>query len=71
MCCMSGAHATFSLAIARIFGGFNSAFFEKYHSILPKTDPIEEYELRVDLYELFHYLNHALMFGGVRISVVA
>lgn len=57
---------TFSLAIARIFGGFSSAFFEKYHELLPKSEPIDQYELRVDLYELYHYLNHALIFGGVR-----
>ncbi|EJD01488.1 fructosamine kinase PKL/CAK/FruK [Fomitiporia mediterranea MF3/22] len=53
-----------SLAIARIFGGFTPAFFQKYHELLPKSEPAEQYELRVDLYELFHYLNHALMFGG-------
>jgi len=56
---------TFSLAIARIFGGFSQQFFEKYHEHLPKSEPVEQYELRVDLYELFHYLNHALLFGGV------
>ena len=54
-----------SLAIARIFGGFSEAFFRIYHEKLPKTEPADQYELRVDLYELFHYLNHTLIFGGV------
>ena len=55
-----------SLAIARIFGGFGSSFFQTYHNHRPKSAPVDQYELRVDLYELFHYLNHALLFGGVR-----
>ncbi|KAL5527790.1 hypothetical protein ACEPAG_6591 [Sanghuangporus baumii] len=57
-------HSEADLAIARIFGGFGSIFFNKYHELHPKTEPVNQYELRVDLYELFHYLNHALLFGG-------
>jgi hypothetical protein len=30
---------------------------------MPKTEPVEQYELRMDLYELFHYMNHTLIFG--------
>jgi len=30
---------------------------------MPKTEPVEQYELRGDLYELFHYLNHTVLFG--------
>lgn len=56
-----------SLAIAKIFGGFPASFFSKYHELLPRSEPVEQYELRVDLYELFHYLNHALIFGSVSI----
>jgi fructosamine-3-kinase len=52
-----------SLAIARIFGGFPRSFFEKYHEHLPKTEPVDQYELRADLYELYHYLNHTVLFG--------
>ena len=58
-------HILCSLAIARIFGGFPDSFFSTYHKFIPKTEPIDQYELRVDLYELFHYLNHALIFGSV------
>ncbi|TDL28027.1 fructosamine kinase PKL/CAK/FruK [Rickenella mellea] len=57
-------HNEADLAIARIFGGIPRSFFTTYHQFLPKTEPVDQYELRVDLYELFHYLNHALLFGG-------
>ncbi|KAG8971981.1 hypothetical protein FRB90_010342 [Tulasnella sp. 427] len=52
-----------SLSIARIFGGFGAPFFEEYHKHRPKSQPVEEYEERVALYELFHYLNHTVLFG--------
>ncbi|THH02579.1 hypothetical protein EW026_g323 [Hermanssonia centrifuga] len=53
-----------SLAIARIFGGIPKSFFTIYHQYLPKSEPEEQYELRGDLYELYHYLNHTVLFGG-------
>ena len=37
---------------------------KEYHSICPKTEPVEEYDDRVMLYELYHHLNHFAMFGG-------
>jgi len=52
-----------SLSIARIFGGFPAAFFKTYHEYIPKCHPAEQYDLRMHLYELFHYLNHTLLFG--------
>ena len=33
-----------------------------YHRVLPKSSG--PYEQRLQLYEAFHHLNHALMFGG-------
>ncbi|KAK0199238.1 fructosamine kinase PKL/CAK/FruK, partial [Desarmillaria ectypa] len=57
-------HNEADLAIARIFGGIPRSFFAVYHQHFPKTEPIEQYELRGDLYELFHYLNHTVLFGG-------
>ncbi|KAG1828137.1 Fructosamine/Ketosamine-3-kinase [Suillus variegatus] len=57
-------HNEADLAIARIFGGFPHSFFEKYHEYLPKTEPVDQYELRADLYELYHYLNHTVLFGS-------
>ncbi|KIY50439.1 fructosamine kinase [Fistulina hepatica ATCC 64428] len=57
-------HNEADLSIARIFGGFPSSFYQKYHDRMPKTEPIAQYDLRGDLYELFHYLNHTVIFGG-------
>jgi fructosamine-3-kinase len=46
------AHNEYELGIMKMFGGFGSAFFSEYHRIVPKTEPVEEYEDRVRLYEL-------------------
>ena len=49
------------LAMARLFGGFPQAFFEAYN----KKWPLPEGHLRrVELYNLYHLLNHANLFGG-------
>ncbi|KIP10148.1 hypothetical protein PHLGIDRAFT_101768 [Phlebiopsis gigantea 11061_1 CR5-6] len=56
-------HNEADLAIARIFGGFPRSFFTTYHQYLPKSEPEDQYELRGDLYELYHYLNHTFLFG--------
>ena len=52
-----------SLAIARMFGGVPQSFFDLYNQHMPKTPPVDQYESRGDLYELFHYLNHTVLFG--------
>jgi fructosamine-3-kinase len=57
-------HNEADLAIGRMFGGIPRSFFETYHKHMPKTEPVEQYDLRGDLYELFHYLNHTVLFGG-------
>ncbi|KIM70200.1 hypothetical protein SCLCIDRAFT_1160885 [Scleroderma citrinum Foug A] len=57
-------HNEADLAIARIFGGIPSSFFTAYHRHMPKTEPVQQYGLRGDLYELYHYLNHTVLFGG-------
>ena len=36
----------------------------EYHKRCPKTEPVDEYEDRVSLYELYHHLNHFAIFGG-------
>ncbi|KAH9835935.1 fructosamine kinase PKL/CAK/FruK [Rhodofomes roseus] len=56
-------HNEADLAIARIFGGIPKSFFKTYHEYLPKSEPEDQYELRGDLYELYHYLNHTVLFG--------
>ncbi|EED15035.1 fructosamine-3-kinase, putative [Talaromyces stipitatus ATCC 10500] len=58
------AHNEYELGIMQMFGGFGRALFDEYHSIVPKTEPVEEYEDRVKLYELYHHLNHHAIFGG-------
>ena len=50
-----------------MFGGIPASFYTEYHRSLPrrlpKSVPEEEYGLRSDLYVLFHYLNHTVIFG--------
>lgn len=58
------AHSEYELGIMRMFGGFGGSFLKEYHQICPKTEPVHEYEDRVNLYELYHHLNHHAIFGG-------
>lgn len=58
------AHSEFELGIMRMFGGFGGGFLKEYHDFCPKTEPVDEHEDRVKLYELYHHLNHWAMFGG-------
>ncbi|WEW61773.1 protein kinase [Emydomyces testavorans] len=46
------AHSEFELGIMHLFGGFGRDFYEEYHRLVPKTEPVEEYADRVALYEL-------------------
>ena len=46
------AHSEYELGIMKMFGGFSGSFLKEYHQICPKTEPVEEYEDRVALYEL-------------------
>jgi protein-ribulosamine 3-kinase len=46
------AHSEFELGIMNMFGGFGARFFDEYHRIVPKTEPVEEYPDRIRLYEL-------------------
>lgn len=45
-------HSEFELGIMHMFGGFGARFFDQYHQIVPKTEPVAEYDDRVELYEL-------------------
>jgi len=47
------AHCEYELGIQKMFGGFGPAFFEEYHKLCPKTEPVEEYDDRISLYELY------------------
>ncbi len=49
------------LAMARLFGGVPEAFFAGYAATWPLP---EGHRRRVELYNLYHLLNHANLFGG-------
>lgn len=54
-------HSEYELAIAGMFGGFSGSFYAAYHSRLPRAPGFER---RLQLYQLFHYLNHWNHFGA-------
>jgi len=49
------------LAMTELFGGYSSDFYTAYSVAFPLH---EGYTLRRDLYNLYHVLNHANIFGG-------
>ncbi|EOR00030.1 hypothetical protein E3P81_02220 [Wallemia ichthyophaga] len=63
--CSFYGHNEAELGICMMFGGFGSKFFEGYHSVYPKAEPVDEYDQRIKLYELIHHLNHYAIFGGM------
>ncbi|MDA3919620.1 MAG: fructosamine kinase family protein [Salinisphaera sp.] len=50
------------IALAELFGGFTPDFFEAYWGAWPGTPGYRE--IRRPLYQLYHLLNHARLFGG-------
>ncbi|RPB02625.1 Ketosamine-3-kinase [Choiromyces venosus 120613-1] len=58
------AHNEYEMGIMKLFGGFGTAFFNEYHKLIPKSEPLEEYEDRLKLYGLYHQLNHHALFAG-------
>ena len=57
---VSYGHREADLAMTQLFGGFPSAFLEAYRDAWPIESGYRE---RVPLYNLYHVLNHALLFG--------
>ena len=53
------------LAMTELFGGFGKKFFDNYQKVRKIHDG---YKMRRDIYNLFHILNHAYMFGGGYVS---
>ena len=49
------------LAMTRLFGGFGAAFYRAYEAAAPLPSGAA---LRESLYNLYHVLNHANLFGG-------
>jgi len=54
-------HHEADLAMMTMFGGFDKAFFDAYHAIHPKQSG---HDTRLKIYQLYHWLNHAYLFGG-------
>lgn len=53
-------HREADLALTKLFGGFNNAFYESYNNEFPLD---EGYEYRESIYKLYHVLNHLNLFG--------
>ena len=49
------------IAMTKLFGGFRQEFYEEYHKIFPLK---KGFEKRIIIYNFYHILNHANMFGG-------
>ena len=49
------------LAMTRLFGGFGERFYAAYEASFPLD---AGWRIRTDLYNLYHVLNHANLFGG-------
>mgnify|MGYP000064837523 FL=1 len=49
------------LAMTALFGGFGRRFHEAYRSLRPAPADVAA---RHEIYQLYHVLNHALLFGG-------
>ena len=54
-------HHEAELAMTELFGGFDPAFYDAYHELIPREPG---YADRRDLYNLYHLLNHLNLFGG-------
>ena len=53
------------LAMTCLFGGFSRQFLESYRTVLPPRSGEAD---RVAIYNLYHLLNHANLFGGSYVS---
>ena len=49
------------IAMTKLFGGFRKEFYEQYHRVFPIKNGFEK---RIIIYNFYHILNHANMFGG-------
>ncbi|MFS4469033.1 fructosamine kinase family protein [Maribacter sp. 2210JD10-5] len=54
-------HHEVDLAMTRLFGGFDTNFYEAYHDIIPKENGVS---IRMDLYQLYYLLVHLNLFGN-------
>ncbi|MBL7979718.1 MAG: fructosamine kinase family protein [Bacteroidetes Order II. Incertae sedis bacterium] len=61
-------HRETDLAMTSLFGGFSPVFYAAYHEIWPLETGYTE---RRDIYNLYHVLNHLLLFGSSYAGSVA
>ena len=55
------------IAMTKLFGGFGNEFYEEYHRIFPIK---KDFENRIIIYNFYHILNHANIFGGSYLNQV-
>lgn len=60
-------HPETDIAMTRMFGGFDTVFYEAYAEQLPILPGFNE---RQDIYNLYHYLNHLNLFGSSYLGAV-
>lgn len=49
--CVYG-HSEYELGIMRMFGKYDGTFWNEYDKLVPKSEPVDEWEDRIALYEL-------------------
>ena len=54
-------HREMDIAMSKLFGGFEYSFYESYNNSFPLEPGFEE---RMDIYQLYYILVHAILFGG-------
>lgn len=57
----SFAHREMDLAMSRLFGGFDEAFYRSYEAAWPLAPGFER---RMEIYQLYYLLAHVNLFGG-------
>ena len=55
------------IAMTKLFGGFEKEFYDEYHKIFPLK---KGFENRIIIYNFYHVLNHANMYGGAYFNQV-
>jgi fructosamine-3-kinase len=58
-------HREMDIGMSMLFGGFDSSFYEAYHSFYPLE---KNWRQRIRLTQLYPLLVHAILFGGGYIS---
>lgn len=61
-------HSMVDIAMSRLFGGFDTEFYEAYHAVIPQS---VYYQEQIEIYQLYYLLVHLNLFGrSYRGSVV-